>query len=65
MDFNYSPEDEAFRREFRAWLEVNAPHEPMQSLAGGFEQDNPITSRLITAAAASAYRIWMRPAKLR
>ena len=39
MDFNYSAEDEAFRHEFRAWLEVNAPDEPMQSLAGGFEQD--------------------------
>jgi len=25
MDFNYSPEDEAFRREFRHWLEANAP----------------------------------------
>ena len=25
MDFNYSPEDEAFRHEFRAWLEQNAP----------------------------------------
>src|SRR5438270_1006324 len=25
MDFNYNPEDEAFRKEFRAWLEVNAP----------------------------------------
>lgn len=25
MDFNYSPEDEAFRREFRNWLEANAP----------------------------------------
>src|SRR5690348_18278161 len=23
MDFNYSPEDEAFRAEFRAWLEKN------------------------------------------
>ena len=39
MDFNYSAEDEAFRHEFRTWLEVNAPDEPMQSLAGGFEQD--------------------------
>ena len=39
MDFNYSAEDEAFRREFRAWLETHAPHEPMQSLAGGFEQN--------------------------
>ena len=39
MDFNYSQEDEAFRREFRAWLERNAPNEPLQSLAGGFEQD--------------------------
>jgi alkylation response protein AidB-like acyl-CoA dehydrogenase len=25
MDFSYSPEDEAFRREFRNWLEANAP----------------------------------------
>jgi hypothetical protein len=30
MDFNYSDEDEAFRREFRTWLEANAPDEPMQ-----------------------------------
>ena len=39
MDFNYSTEDEAFRHEFRTWLEANAPAAPMQSLAGGFEQD--------------------------
>src|SRR5215472_11064703 len=25
MDFHYSPEDEAFRSELRAWLEANAP----------------------------------------
>ena len=25
MDFNYSPEDEAFRRELRSWLEANVP----------------------------------------
>lgn len=40
MDFNYSDEDEAFRREFRAWLERNAPSEPLQNLAGVFEQDD-------------------------
>jgi alkylation response protein AidB-like acyl-CoA dehydrogenase len=39
MDFNYSADDEEFRREFRAWLEQNRPSEPMPSLAGGFEQD--------------------------
>ncbi|HLW72069.1 MAG TPA: acyl-CoA dehydrogenase family protein [Candidatus Binataceae bacterium] len=39
MDFNYSDEDEAFRQELRAWLAVNAPHDQIQSLAGGFEQD--------------------------
>jgi alkylation response protein AidB-like acyl-CoA dehydrogenase len=39
MDFNYSAEDEAFRLEFRTWLDANAPREGMQSLAGGFEQD--------------------------
>ena len=27
MDFNFSPEDEAFRREFRNWLEANVPKE--------------------------------------
>jgi alkylation response protein AidB-like acyl-CoA dehydrogenase len=25
MDFNFSPEDETFRAEFRAWLDLNAP----------------------------------------
>ncbi len=25
MDFNYSPDDEAFRRELRTWLEANTP----------------------------------------
>ncbi len=25
MDFRFSPEDEAFRREFRSWLEANLP----------------------------------------
>jgi alkylation response protein AidB-like acyl-CoA dehydrogenase len=25
MDFTYSPQDEAFRREFRSWLEANLP----------------------------------------
>jgi alkylation response protein AidB-like acyl-CoA dehydrogenase len=39
MDFNYSEDEEAFRREFRSWLEANAPREPIQMLAGGFEQD--------------------------
>ena len=39
MNFNYSAEDEAFRREFRAWLEANRPNEPIQTLSGGFEQD--------------------------
>jgi alkylation response protein AidB-like acyl-CoA dehydrogenase len=39
MDFNYSADDEAFRQEFRTWLAANAPREGMQTLAGGFEQD--------------------------
>jgi alkylation response protein AidB-like acyl-CoA dehydrogenase len=34
MDFNYSAEDEAFRREFRAWLERNAPHHTVPPLDG-------------------------------
>ena len=40
MDFNYSPEDEAFRAEFRAWLEKNrqyaiALREPLADEADG------------------------------
>ncbi|HUA34719.1 MAG TPA: acyl-CoA dehydrogenase family protein [Candidatus Binataceae bacterium] len=28
MDFNYTPEDEAFRKELRTWLEANKGHAP-------------------------------------
>ena len=28
MDFNYTPEDEAFRKELRTWLEANKQHAP-------------------------------------
>ena len=28
MDFNYSPADEAFRKEFRSWLDKNIKHAP-------------------------------------
>jgi len=31
MDFNYTPEDEAFRAEVRAWLEANKHHAPAPS----------------------------------
>jgi alkylation response protein AidB-like acyl-CoA dehydrogenase len=48
MDFNYSEEDEAFRSEFQKWLEVNAPDEPMHSLAGGFEQDEADWKRKVS-----------------
>ncbi|MGH7933787.1 MAG: acyl-CoA dehydrogenase family protein [Candidatus Binataceae bacterium] len=34
MDFNYSEEDEAFRREFRAWLEQHAPRNAIPLLDG-------------------------------
>ncbi|HKV54962.1 MAG TPA: acyl-CoA dehydrogenase family protein [Candidatus Binataceae bacterium] len=42
MDFNYSQEDEAFRREFRAWLEQNAPRRhkpPVDGMADEGEED--------------------------
>jgi alkylation response protein AidB-like acyl-CoA dehydrogenase len=29
MDFNYNPEDEAFRQDVRAWLKANAKHAPV------------------------------------
>ena len=40
MDLRYTPEQDAFRREARAWLEANVPPEPLRSLdtAEGFEE---------------------------
>ncbi|MFP6608012.1 MAG: acyl-CoA dehydrogenase [Myxococcota bacterium] len=40
MDLAYTPEQEAFRKEARAWLETNVPGEPLVSfdIAEGFEQ---------------------------
>ena len=39
MDLTFSPEDEAFRAEARAWLEAHVPADPLPSLdtAAGFE----------------------------
>ena len=31
MDLRYTPEEEAFRAEARAWLEANVPAEPLAS----------------------------------
>ncbi len=44
MDFNYSAEDEAFRSEFRAWLERNAPKDArfaLEMLATEDDRDWP------------------------
>ena len=40
MDLSSTPEEEAFRREARAWLEANVPRQPLASMdtAEGFEQ---------------------------
>jgi len=38
MDFNYSEEDETFRREFRTWLEKNAPRHASPPLDGISEE---------------------------
>lgn len=40
MDLTFSPEDRAFRREARAWLERHVPREPLPSgdTAAGFER---------------------------
>jgi hypothetical protein len=39
MDLNYTPEQDAFRKEARAWLEANVPSAPLPSLdtAEGFQ----------------------------
>jgi alkylation response protein AidB-like acyl-CoA dehydrogenase len=40
MDLNYTPEQEAFRKEARSWLEANVPSEPLKSFdtQEGFEE---------------------------
>ncbi len=40
MDFNFTSEDEAFRKELRAWLEKNRPERPASELESFFEEDN-------------------------
>jgi alkylation response protein AidB-like acyl-CoA dehydrogenase len=47
MDFNYSPEDELFRHEFRAWLEKNAPRNPTMPLDGISEEGEDDWARKI------------------
>src|SRR5229473_1737604 len=39
MDFNFTPDDEAFRKEFRAWLDVNAPKQAISELETFSEED--------------------------
>jgi alkylation response protein AidB-like acyl-CoA dehydrogenase len=39
MDFNFTPEDEAFRKELRAWLDKNTPDHPISETEGFFEED--------------------------
>jgi alkylation response protein AidB-like acyl-CoA dehydrogenase len=39
MDFNFTPEDEAFRTELRAWLDRNKPDQPISETEGFFEED--------------------------
>ncbi len=39
MDFNFTPEDDAFRKEFRAWLKDNAPKEGIPDADALAEED--------------------------
>ncbi len=48
MDLRYTPEQEAFRKEARAWLEANAPASPLRSFdtREGFEEHRAWEARL-------------------
>ena len=39
MDLNYSPEDVAYRKQVRAWLEQNSPSAPPRTLDERVEHD--------------------------
>jgi alkylation response protein AidB-like acyl-CoA dehydrogenase len=43
MDFNFGPEDEAFRKEFRAWLEKNRPERPLSEVDALGDDDDEDT----------------------
>jgi hypothetical protein len=47
MDFSYSQEDEAFRRDFRAWLEQNAPRNRTQPVDGMLEEGEADSRRKV------------------
>ena len=51
MDLTFTPEQESFRKEARAWLEANVPREPLPSLdiAEGFEKHREWESKLNAA----------------
>jgi alkylation response protein AidB-like acyl-CoA dehydrogenase len=51
MDLTFTPEQESFRKEARAWLEANVPRQPLASLdtAKGFEQHREWESKLNAA----------------
>jgi alkylation response protein AidB-like acyl-CoA dehydrogenase len=40
MDFNFTPQDESFRKELRAWLEKNAPKDGKLAEADTFAEDD-------------------------
>ncbi len=46
MDFNYSPEDEAFRNELRTWLEANKRHAPAPRNMMAEESDDDWNDRV-------------------
>lgn len=46
MDFNYSPEDEAFRQELRTWLEANKQFAPVSVSIMSNESDEQWQSRV-------------------
>ena len=51
MDLNFTAEQQAFRKEARAWLEANVPSEPLASFdtKDGFEQHREWEKKLNAA----------------
>ena len=62
MDLTYTPEQQAFRKEARAWLEAHVPAEPLPSFdtAEGFQRHREWEANPARRALFCPHPLWLR-----